>query len=319
MKENITILDATLRDGGLVNKHCFSIDFVKKLYNMNILSGTDYMEFGYRADKKIFSPDEYGIWKFSSDDDIRKVVGDNKTNLKISIMIDVGRCNYMNDIHNKSDSPVDLIRIATYIYQIDDAIHMIEYVAKKGYAVTCNIMATSECSERQLWDAAKRLRELPLQAVYIVDSYGAMYPKDIRKMTQLYKDVLSSQGIAVGIHAHNNQQCAFANTIEGLDAGASWLDATVFGMGRGAGNCYLEALMGYLHKDKYKIEPILRVIQDEMIRMKFDENTWGYNTYYLLTGIANKHPRTAIFASKQNNIDLIEFMKNEMLTDTNGK
>lgn len=307
MENNIVVLDATLRDGGLVNNHYFSDDFVKKLYKMNVASGTNYMEFGYRASKKKYSSKEYGKWKFSTDKDIRKIVGNNKTNLKISIMVDVGRCDYENDIQEKDESPVDLVRVATYIHQIPEAIKMIEYADKKGYETSCNIMATSKCSEKQLEKALDALANTPIRVAYIVDSYGALYPSNIKEYTQLYCNKLLQAGIATGIHAHNNQQCAFANTIEGISNGATWIDATIYGMGRGAGNCYLESLIAYLRNEKYLLEPMLDFIQKEMIPLKQSGVRWGYNTYYLLTGIANKHPRTAIEATQKGNIDLLKF------------
>lgn len=117
-RESIRVVDATLRDGGLVNDFFFDDDFVKSLYLTNIKSGVDYMEFGYRGDKEMFDPEKFGKWKFCDDEDIRAIVGDNESALKIAIMADVGRCNYKQDIRPKSESPVDLIRVATSFNQI---------------------------------------------------------------------------------------------------------------------------------------------------------------------------------------------------------
>src|SRR5574344_1998061 len=136
---DIKVLDATLRDGGLCNDFYFTESVLKQLYQANIKSGVDYMEFGYRTAKEMFDPEKFGKWKFASDEDIRKVVGDNKNGVKISIMADVGRCDYKNDIHPKKESPVDLIRVATYINTIPAAIAMIEDAHDKGYETSCNI------------------------------------------------------------------------------------------------------------------------------------------------------------------------------------
>ena len=97
-RPDIKVLDATIRDGGLVNDFYFTDEFIKALYKVNVKAGVDYMEFGYRADKEMFDVDKFGKWKFCDDDDIRAIVGDNDTDLKISIMADVGRCNYKQDI-----------------------------------------------------------------------------------------------------------------------------------------------------------------------------------------------------------------------------
>ena len=105
-RPDIKVVDCTLRDGGLVNNFYFSDEFVKDLYRMNVAAGVDYMEFGYKASKAIFQEKEFGPWKFCKDSDIRAVVGDNKTDLKISVMADVGRTDYKKDILPRKDSPI---------------------------------------------------------------------------------------------------------------------------------------------------------------------------------------------------------------------
>ena len=304
--DGIKILDATLRDGGLVNNFYFTDEFVKSVYAANIAAGVDYMEFGYRADKKQFAKEKFGKWKFSSDEDIREIVGENPTNMKISIMADVGRCDYRNDIRKKSDSPVDLVRVATYIETISEAIEMIEYADAKGYETTCNLMSISRCTMEQVTEALEQLSQTPAMGVYIVDSYGALYPKEVRKLTRLYSDKLGPVGKLVGIHAHNNQQCAFANTVEAKNMGAKLLDATAYGIGRGAGNCHMEALLGHLNGKKYHVEPILDLVRYSMLPLKEQGVEWGYNTAYLITGLTNQHPRDAIGATKVGNRDFRE-------------
>ena len=285
VREDVQILDATLRDGGLVNNFAFTDEFVKALYVMNVAAGVDYMEMGYRASKQQFCEDEYGKWKFASDDDIYSIVGDNQTDLKLSLMADVGRCDYKTDIAPRSDSPVDMIRVATYMHQIPEAIDMILDADKKGYETTCNIMAISSVQESDVQYALDELAKTPVKAVYIVDSYGALYPIQMRRITELYLNTMEKYGKLVGIHAHNNQQCAFANTIESMSVGASMLDATVCGMGRGAGNCTIEGLIGFLKNPKYKLDPVLQLIESYMVDMQ-KEYVWGYDIPYLLTGLS---------------------------------
>ncbi|MFA6729958.1 MAG: aldolase catalytic domain-containing protein [Candidatus Izemoplasmatales bacterium] len=304
--ESIKVLDATLRDGGLVNNFYFTDDFVKELYKTNIAAGVDYMEFGYRADKAQFDVNKFGKWKFSSDDQIREIVKDNKSSMKISIMVDVGRCDLKNDIHPKAESPVDLFRVATYIETIPEAIEMINYISGMGYETTCNLMAISKCTDEQITNAMEALSKTQIIGAYIVDSYGSLYPKQVRRLVRLYRDILAPAGKMTGMHAHNNQQCAFANTIEAKNCGAKLLDATVYGMGRGAGNCHLEALLGYMNGKKYHIEPVLDLVEKQMLLMKEQGLKWGYNTSYMLTGLTNQHPRTAITATKNNEVNFTE-------------
>ena len=124
-RPDIKVVDCTLRDGGLVNNFEFSEDFVRDLYKANVAAGVDYMEFGYKASKEVFKVEDYGKWKFCDEKDIRTIVGDNDTDLKISVMADVGRTDYKKDIIPKSESVIDMVRVATYINTIPAAIEMI--------------------------------------------------------------------------------------------------------------------------------------------------------------------------------------------------
>ena len=132
VRKDIKVLDATIRDGGLCNNFEFTDEFVTELYKTNVKSGVDYMEFGYRASKNLFNPDDCGKWKFCSEEDIRSIVGDNVSDMKISVMADVGRCDFKEDFIPKSESVIDMVRVACYIHQIPAAIEMIEHFNKLG-------------------------------------------------------------------------------------------------------------------------------------------------------------------------------------------
>ena len=183
---DIKVMDCTLRDGGLVNDFFFTDEFVKDLYQANIRSGVDYMEFGYKASKELFDVKKFGKWKFSDDKDIRAVVGDNKTDLKIAVMADVGRCDFRKDILNKKDSPIDLVRVATYINTIPAAVEMIEDCTKKGYETTVNIMAVSKSNDLDIDAALELLGKSSVGTIYLVDSYGSLYPEQARRLCDKY-------------------------------------------------------------------------------------------------------------------------------------
>ena len=317
VRQDIRVVDATIRDGGLCNNFRFDDKFIKDLYEANVKAGVDYMEFGYKASKEIFDEKDFGKWKFCNDADIRKIVGDNKTKLKIAVMADVGRTDFEKDIIPKKDSPIDLIRIATYINTIPAAIEMIEDCAKKGYETTINIMAVSKAKTEDIITALEILGQSQVNAFYIVDSYGALYPEESRKLAELYCSIADKYNKAVGIHAHNNQQLAFANTIEAMTQGASYLDATVDGMGRGAGNCALELLLCFLKNPKYKVDPILKIIEEHTHKLKEDGVKWGYDIPYMLTGQFNTHPRPAISFVKDDRKDYSRF-SNELFDIINS-
>ena len=308
-RSDVRVVDATLRDGGLVNSFNFSEEFVRDLYLANIKSGVDYMEFGYKANKEMFDVNKFGPCKFCDDDYIRSIVGENHTDLKIAVMADVGRCDYKNDIQNRVDSPVDLIRVATYIHQIPTAVDMIEDAKNKGYEVSCNIMAISNAQESEVKVALDILGQSPVDVIYIVDSFGSIYPEQLARIADMYLEAAEKYNKKIGIHAHNNMQLAFANTIEAVGDGVDWLDATYSSMGRGAGNCAMELLLGFLKNPKYNVYPVFQFIEKHMPKVRADGAVWGYDLQYLLTGLFNQHPRTAIEFTAQNRKDYSEFYK----------
>lgn len=314
-RPGVRVVDATLRDGGLVNDFYFTDEFVKNLYQTNLKAGVDYMEFGYKASKEIFDKSKFGKWKFCDDDDIRAIVGENDTELKIAVMADVGRCDYKTDIISKKDSPIDLVRVATYLNTIPSAVHMIEDISGKGYEVSCNIMAISNTQEKDLETALDLLCKTPVDVLYIVDSFGALYPEQIARIVDIFMNYTEKYGKKLGIHAHNNQQLAFANTIEAVGDGVDWLDATYNGMGRGAGNCSMELLLGFLRNPKYKKYPVFQFIENYMVKLKEEGVVWGYDLQYLMTGLLNQHPRNAIQFTKDHRKDYFEFYKEVVALD----
>ena len=308
-RPDIKVVDATLRDGGLVNDFFFTDEFIKSLYNANLRAGVDYMEFGYKGDREMFDETKFGACKFCDDDFIRSIVGENNTDLKIAVMADVGRCNYKNDIHDRAESPVDLIRVATYLHQIPTAVDMIEDAKKKGYEVSCNIMAISTAQEADIKVALDILGKSPVDVIYIVDSFGSIYPEQMARIADLYCEYANKYNKKIGIHAHDNQKLAFANTIEAVGDGVDWLDATYLSMGRGAGNCAMELLLGFLKNPKYNVYPVFQFIEKHMNKLREEGVVWGYDLQYLMTGLLNQHPRTAIQFTKENRKEYAEFYK----------
>jgi 4-hydroxy 2-oxovalerate aldolase len=245
-RPELKVLDCTIRDGGLVNDHLFDDHLVKAVYDTCVEAGIDYMEVGYKASKKIFAPDNFGKWKYCDEDDIRRIVGDNDTQLKLTAMADAEKTDYHEDILPKDQSVLDIIRVATYVHQLPVAVDMIKDAYDKGYEVVCNLMAISIVQDAEIDQALEVLAETQVSTIVVVDSFGALYTEQIEMLTKKYLKAVEGAGKMVGIHAHNNQQLAFANTIEAIIHGANRADASMAGIGRGAGNCALELLVGFL-------------------------------------------------------------------------
>ena len=307
VREDIKVFDCTIRDGGLVNNYYFSDEFVKAHYETCVAAGVDYVEIGKNVSPTVMSVDEYGPWNFCKEEDIRRIVGNNNTNMKIAVMADIGR-SLKEELIPKKDSVVDMIRIATYIHQIPAAIELIEDAHAKGYETTVNIMAISKSFDDELDEVLAQLSKTNVDVIYIADSFGSFYPEQIKKLTEKYLKVAQENGKKVGIHAHNNLQLAYANTLEAMIYGTSFLDVTISGLGRGAGNCPLELLIGFLKNPKYKLMPVLKFIEEFIVPLE-KELVWGYSIPYMLTGQLNEHPRAAMKARDEKDTKYREFYK----------
>jgi 4-hydroxy 2-oxovalerate aldolase len=292
-RPEIKLLDCTIRDGGLMNEHLFDDEIVKAVYSVCVEAGIDYMEIGYINSKKIFSTAEHGAWKFCAEDDIRRIVGENDTALKISAMADAEKSDYHEDILPCDQSVLDMIRVATYIHQIPLALDMVKDAHDKGYETTVNLMAVSTVIESELDEALELLANSEVGTIYIVDSFGSLYSEQVQLLLEKFMRFAEPCGKRIGMHAHNNQQLAFANTIEAIIKGANLLDASIAGLGRGAGNCPMELLVGFLHNPKLRLRPILQCIQQHIEPMR-ERLMWGFDTPYMITGLLNQHPRSGM-------------------------
>jgi len=306
-RPEIKVVDCTIRDGGLMNDHLFEDKTVKAVYQALVASGVDYMELGYKASRRIYAQSQSGRWKFCSEADIRSIVGENPTSLKLSVMADAERTDYHEDILPRDQSVINLIRVATYIHQIPTALDMIKDAHDKGYETTINLMAVSTVPDRELDKALELLVRSEVDTLYIVDSFGSLYSEQVRYLCDKFMGYARPYKKEIGIHSHNNQQLAYANTIEAIVRGANMLDASLAGLGRGAGNCPLELLLGFLHNPKFKLRPILKCVQEEIEPMRA-KLLWGYDVPYMLLGLLNQHPRAALkFNSSKDRGDIVKF------------
>jgi len=155
-REAIKVLDCTIRDGGLINNHYFTDEFVRAVYKSLSEAGIDYIEMGYRSSRKYAPPGDFGAWKYCDDDKIRKVIDGIESDMKISVMVDAHRV-ADQEFTPVDQSPVDMIRVATYVKDIDKAIALVNRVHDLGYETTVNVMAISAENEFDLIEALDQL------------------------------------------------------------------------------------------------------------------------------------------------------------------
>ncbi|MCP4136579.1 MAG: nucleoid-structuring protein H-NS [bacterium] len=290
-RPQIKVIDCSIRDGGLMNNSRFPLEMVRRVFKAVNDAGVDIIELGYKNSKEFFSTDKYGPWRFCDEDMLRKVVDGIDYDVDIAVMMDAHKCN-PEDLAPKSESVIDIIRVATYVKDVDKAIYVANTAIQRGYRAAINIMAISHTLERELEEALQQIEEeTKVEACYLVDSFGSLYSEDIHYMVHKFQKYIKTKEI--GIHCHNNQQLAFANTIEAIIKGANYLDGTLYGIGRAAGNCPLELLVAFLKNPKFKNIELLKVIGTDILPLT-KEIEWGYKIPYMMTGILNLHPLDAI-------------------------
>jgi 4-hydroxy 2-oxovalerate aldolase len=300
----VKVLDCTIRDGGLCNDWQFDRELVRRTVRALHDSGVDIMEIGYRTNISAADPEVNGPWRFTLEEDLADVAVRGK--MKYAVMLDEGRAS-VDDLRPKKDSIVDIVRVATYAKDVSAAIDLCHAAEELGYETYMNVMAVSTCTPQDVDGYLEKLRESRITNIVLVDSFGSLYPHHVRYLMRKYKNWLRSDQ-KVGVHMHNNQQTAFANTIAAIDEGADIVDATVHGIGRGAGNCPLELLLLYLDDPRFDVRPLLGLVGD-YTRLR-EQLRFGYQLPYAITGWLNLHPKAGIDRMKRDDrYDVREFFE----------
>ena len=296
------IIDCSIRDGGHINKWHFDEDLVKASYFAASKAQVDYFEIGYKNDPKVDGLGKFGY----CDEKYIKSLFKSLTDCKLLCMIDAGKyTGYFIPECKKNLTPFLGIRVAAYPYEAEIAIKLIEDLYTKGYEVFLQLMASSEWSKKDIEIIKKWKNKNFLKAIYFADSFGSYIPSDISKYIKKLKNLGFNN---LGFHSHNNLQMAFANTLQSIDDGATYVDASIYGLGRGAGNLPIEILLSYLQMKgslKYNVVPYLDVIDRFYEKLK-NEIKWGYSLSTLLSGGRNIHPYYVDELLKYNNYTVEE-------------
>jgi 4-hydroxy 2-oxovalerate aldolase len=309
-RPELRVLDCTIRDGGLINNHQFTDELVRAVYDTCVAAGIDAMEIGYKNSPRIFPTDEYGPWRHCAEEDLNRVLGGHDkaaTGLKLCVMADAGKSDWKTQVVPSDQSVLSMIRVAFYAHQVSEAVEMITHFDELGYETTANLMAVSAITEREIDVVLEAIAVSPARTMVIVDSFGHLYREQVGMLYEKYRQAMEGTGKEIGIHAHNNQQLAFANTIEAIILGANRADATMGGLGRGAGNCPMELLLGFLRNPKFKLRPIMGLLRDHIEPLR-ETVEWGPLIPYNITGQMNRHPRAAMqFRAGDQRDDYVKF------------
>jgi len=289
------ILDCTLRDGGYYNQWDFDFDLVKKYIQVVYNSGIDAVEVGYRS---LNYDNYYGSCYYCTEDFINSLgIPDD---LLVSVMINASEIVHHYECGQdlidslfleKYQSRIDIVRIAVDLKDINKIFPAVNNLKRKGYKVCINLMKITLISDEDLLLSLELLASnCHVDVFYIADSFGNLSETNMLEKLKLVKTM---QNLDVGVHLHNNQGKACSNALCAYKNGVEWIDATIMGMGRGAGNTSTERFMldfNEINKSsKYKPEKLFGIILNEFSGLK-EKYQWGYNLLYEISSRYSLHP-----------------------------
>jgi 4-hydroxy 2-oxovalerate aldolase len=291
--KNFSILDCTLRDGGYYNEWDFDSEVVER-YLANIAkSNIEYVELGLRN----FPKEGFlGAFAYTTEDYLNSI--HLPTGPIYGVMIDAKTILDSNySVEQAIDllfvpaakSKIGLVRIAAHFHEVEHSADIVKYLKTLGYIVGYNLMQAGGKSNEIIAEKARQATSWDgLDVLYFADSLGNMDGNEVDRIVQALR--IHWQG-PMGIHTHNNMGKGLDNTLTAKKAGVTWLDTTITGMGRGAGNTQTESLLAVLSKSEsiYNPKPIYElVIRDfEPMQKKYG---WGSNLLYFLGAQNDIHP-----------------------------
>lgn len=274
---NIYLLDCTLRDGGYVNNWEFGEENIIEVARKVVQAGVEIIECGYLSTKNAGNKN---VARYTNIQDVSRAYAPAKsTHQDYAVMVNYGE--YPESLLEMASESSPIIRVAFHKKDLEGAFEYFESLKKKGYRFYVQPMGALNYSDEEYVQLIRKTNELEPEAFYIVDSFGVMELKDFRRLLFLTDNNLKND-IKLGYHSHNNLQQAYSNSKYMVEQNLDHdliIDASVFGMGRGAGNLNIELFAKYLNQNfgkTYNIEPILEVF-DECLKPVFAKNFWGYS------------------------------------------
>jgi 4-hydroxy 2-oxovalerate aldolase len=298
----ISLLDCTLRDGGYVNDWNFGYDVIKSIIDKMSESNIDILEIGF-MDDKIYSLDRT---VFTHTEQMGALIAPRHPGLQYAGMIGEANRPSFDKIAFASENSIDIIRVIIWKHLLKESYKYCKAIVEKGYKLFVQPARVEQYSHEEFVQMLDLYSTLKPAAIYVVDSFGTQDKKSILSFLHLADSRLEPE-IALGYHGHNNFLQAFGVAEAFLDLKLDRdivIDASIFGMGRGAGNLNLELFAKYLNENKgalYSIEPMLEIF-DAYLKSIYDSVGWGYSLPLFLTALHGCNPNYALFYDNEKHL-----------------
>ncbi len=316
---NIKVLDCTLRDGGYVNNWNFGKLNITNIITQLLTSKVDVIECGFLSQTKETNADKS---IFRNINDVKAYYNTRiENNAVMVLMINYGEYN-IEDLPDYQGGCVKGIRLAFHKKDLVAAIEICKKIKAKGYITFVQPMVTLTYSDDELNKLVSLTNEFSPEALYIVDSFGTMTRQDLTHMYSLIDSKLKND-ISIGFHSHNNMQLSFSNAQSLMELNTDrkiYIDSSVYGMGRGAGNLCTELITKYLNDNysyNYNLLPILEIIDEHLMNI-FIKNPWGYSVPFYIASINNCHPNYASYLLDKQTIS-VKDIHNILITMDDNK
>ena len=314
----IKLLDCTLRDGGYVNDWNFGHDNLISIFERVIGAGTDIIEVGFLDERRPFDINRSIMPDTES---VSKIWGNlDKKETMVLGMIDYGTCSLEN-IQPCESSYLDGIRVIFKKHLREQAIEFCGKLKALGYKVFAQLVSITSYNDEELLDLVRLANEVKPYAVSIVDTYGLLHQDTLMHYFTVLNDNLDLS-ISLGYHSHNNFQLGYANCIEMLSHSVErdvLVDATIYGMGKSAGNTPIELLSMHLNEHygkNYQISQFLEAIDANIMNI-YRQTPWGYNMFYYVAAANDCHPNYVSYLMEKRTLSVKAI--NEILAKIEGE
>ena len=321
--EKINLLDCTLRDGGYINDWKFGEKAIENMTRQLESTHVEILELGFLKDE----PYQKDRTVFNDMAQVTSLIGNKQPGVQYAVMCEVVNPLPLEKLAPASADTADIIRVIVWktkhdkngnvVDALEEGYQYCKGIAEKGYKLCVQPARVDQYSDEEFVSMVRKFSELNPLAIYVVDSWGTQNPENLLHYMHLADENMASS-IALGYHGHNNLMQALpaaqAMLREGFDRNII-IDASVYGIGRGAGNLNLEIIAKYMNErcgKKYAISPMLQVY-DDYIRGIYEQEAWGYSIPYYLTASNKCNPNYANYLANTLHMtpeQMIQFLTN---------